>query len=370
MNLSILGTGKIVQEALPVIAATDGITIHSILARPHSLERAEALIRTCTPQAPVFSSAVPQVPATPFPRDSIAVTTDYAALLRDPAVDTVYIALINSVHHDFALRALRAGKHVILEKPACLRAAEFQELADEARARHLMLFEAVTLLHLPAFRLLREELLPQLGTIRRVECNYSQRSSRYGAYLRGEVLPAFDPAAGGGALMDLNIYNLHFALALLGTPRHVTYSCTRGFNGVDLSGTAVLCYSALSGHSYYSENSDYSDSSGCSVLLSASKSADAPSYGLLEGDRGWLRIDGPVSTLASITLCLHGQQPCQVPLPSFAPPAAPADSPLRHRLAPEFAAFADLLRRQDYDTMNRLLDHSLAVMQTIDHLRA
>ena len=327
MNISIIGTGKIVQEALPVIAATDGIFIRSILAREHSLQRAEAMAETY---------GIP------------LVCTDYEAVLTDDVVEVVYIALINSVHFSYAMRALQAGKHVILEKPACLCAEEFQQLVEEARARHLMLMEAVTLLHLPSFKILREELLELLGTIRHVECNYSQRSSRYDAYLRGEVLPAFDPEAGGGALMDLNIYNLHFVLSLLGRPYRATYLCCRGFNEVDLTGTAVLEYSEDQG----------SSKSSVIALLTSSKTTDAPSFGLLQGDCGWLRIDGPVSTLSSITLCLRGHQPRQIPL-----------SPVSHRLAPEFAAFADLFHHQDYETMNQLLDHSLAVMQTLDELR-
>lgn len=318
MNLSIIGSGKIVQEALPIITATPGITIRSLWARPHSLEKAQALAA----------------------RYNIScVTSSYNDILSESQVDTIYIALINSVHYNYALQALQAGKHVILEKPACLCVEELLRLAEEARQRHLMLFEAVTLLHLPAFHLLQTELLPQLGTIRHVECNYSQRSSRLDAYLRGEVLPAFDPAAGGGALMDINIYNLHFAIALLGQPQSAHYYCRRGFNGVDLAGTAVLGAQEW----------------GC--LCTGSKETDAPSFGLVQGDNGWLRIDGSVSTMSAITLCLRGQQPQQVPL-----------SPVAHRLAPEFAAFADILRREDYATMNRLLDHSLAVMQTVDTL--
>ena len=332
MRLSIIGTGKIVREALPVIAATDQLFIRSILARPHSLDLAAMMAETY---------GIPRV------------CSDYAEVLSDEQTDAVYIALINSVHFDYALRALRAGKHVILEKPACLCASEFRQLADEARARRLMLFEAVTLLHLPAFRLLRDELLPQIGPIRHVECNYSQRSSRYDAYLRGEVLPAFDSVAGGGALMDLNIYNLHFAIALLGRPQHATYFCTRGFNAVDLSGTAVLGWG---GRDQEFESSEESEVWG---NFFASKSTDAPSFGLLQGDEGWLRIDGSVSTLAAITLCLRGQHPRPIPLP-----------PVSHRLAPEFAAFSHLFHSQDYATMNRLLDHSLIVMQTVDQLRS
>ena len=316
MNLGILGTGKIVTEALPVMAATDGIAIRSLWARSHSLERAQALARAY------------HIPV---------VTADYGAMLADPQVDTVYVALINSLHFAFAMQALQAGKHVIVEKPACLNHGELQQLAAEARRRRLMLFEAVTLLHLPAFRLLREVLLPQLGSLHHVDCNYSQRSSRYDAYLRGNVLPAFDPAAGGGALMDINIYNLHFVLALCGRPLSAHYVCRRGFNGVDLSGTAVLEYEGLT------------------ALCTGAKDTDAPSFGLLQGDDGWLRIDGSVSTMPAITVCLRGEQPQQIPI-----------TPVSHRLAPEFAAFADILSRGDYDTMNRLLDHSLDVLDTKD----
>ena len=318
MKLSVIGTGKIVHEALPVIAATEGITVRSIFAREHSRAKAETLAGTFGIEE---------------------VTTDYASVLADPQVDTVYIALINSAHYTYAMQALQARKHVILEKPACLCYRELLSLADEARKQKLMLFEAVTLLHLPAFHLLRTELLPQLGTLRHVECNYSQRSSRYDAYLRGEVLPAFDPSAGGGALMDINIYNLHFVLALLGRSHAAHYYARRGFNGVDLSGTAVL---------------EYKDQI---ALCTGAKDTDAPSFGLLQGDNGWLRIEGSVSTITSMALCLHGQQPQQIPLP-----------PVTHRLAPEFIAFANILHSMDYATMNRLLDHSLAVMQTVDEL--
>ncbi len=316
MNIAIIGTGKIVHEALPVIVGTEGIVVRSIWCREHSLAKAQAL---------AAQFGIPQV------------ATDYAAVLADPQVDTVYVALVNSVHYAYALLALQAGKNVILEKPACMSHRELARLVEEARGRGLMLFEAVTLLHLPAFHLLQTELLPQLGAIRHVECNYSQRSSRYDAYLRGEVLPAFDPSVGGGALMDINIYNLHFVIALFGKPDSARYYCRRGFNGVDLSGTVVM-------------NAPLS-------LCTGAKDTDAPSFGLLQGDNGWLRIEGSVSTMAAITICLRGQQPRQIPL-----------APVSHRLAPEFAAFADILRRQDFASMNRLLDHSLAVMTVVDEI--
>ena len=219
---------------------------------------------------------------------------------------------------------------------------------------------------MPAFHFLRDELLPQLGTLRHIDCNYSQRSSRYDAYLRGEVLPAFDPDAGGGALMDINIYNLHFAIALLGMPQTAYYHCRHGFNGVDLNGTAILEYPSHPQIPQSPQNPH--DSIALLALCTGAKDTNAPSYGLIQGDNGWIRIDGPVSTMTSINLCLNGQQPQQIPILSFCPADTPSTSPLRHRLAPEFAAFADLLHRRDFATMNSLLDHSLAVLQTLDNL--
>ena len=349
MNLSIIGTGKIVHEALPVIAATEGVVMRSIWCREHSLAKAQAL---------ASQFGIPQV------------ATDYAAVLADPQVDTVYVALVNSVHYAYALQALQAGKNVILEKPACMSYRELARLAEEARGRGLMLFEAVTLLHLPAFHLLQTELLPELGAIRHVECNYSQRSSRYDAYLRGEVLPAFDPSVGGGALMDINIYNLHFVIALFGKPDSARYYCRRGYNGVDLSGTVVIdpppaplvrdgrgCAEISKEAAVLPQSPPIREGIAPLCLCTGAKDTDAPSFGLLQGDNGWLRIEGPVSTMAAMTICLRGQQPRQIDLP-----------PVAHRLAPEFAAFADILRRQDYASMNRLLDHSLAVMKVVDEI--
>lgn len=68
-----------------------------------------------------------------------------------------------------------------------------------------------------------KEHLDQLGDIKIVECNYSQYSSRYDAFKRGDIAPAFNPKMGGGALRDLNIYNIHFVVGLFGRPKTVQY---------------------------------------------------------------------------------------------------------------------------------------------------
>ena len=147
--------------------------------------------------------------------------------------------------------------------------------------------------------------------------------------------------------MDINVYNLHFTLALMGSPTTAHYVCRRGPNGVDLSGTAILEYT-------------HEESDGKVIALcTGSKESDAPSFGLIQGERGWLRVEGSVSTMAAITLCLRGEAPREIAL-----------EPVSHRLEPEFRAFADILARRDFATAGRLLAHSISVLEVVDRLRS
>ena len=170
------------------------IELTSVFARPKSRAKAEALAKEWN---------IPQV------------WTDYAQLLAEDAADFVYVGLVNTVHYEYAKQALEAGKNVIIEKPFAPTYEEVKELIDLAAAKHCMILEAVTLLYLPNFRAMQDA-LAQLGPIRAVQANYSQYSSRYDKYLAGMVLPAFDPAMAGGALYDINIYNLNLICGLFG----------------------------------------------------------------------------------------------------------------------------------------------------------
>ena len=80
-----------------------------------------------------------------------------------------------------------------------------QELAALARRKKVFLFEAMTTQYLENYNKIRE-LLPRIGRVKLVQCNFSQYSSRYDAFCAGETPPVFDPACAGGALMDLGVY--------------------------------------------------------------------------------------------------------------------------------------------------------------------
>ncbi len=166
---------------------------------------------------------------------------DYALMLANPKIDVVYIASPNILHFKHAKQALLAGKHVVLEKPFVQTYAEAEELFECAENHDCLLFEAITTIHNVNFRHIKNN-YQALGPIRHFYANYSQYSARYTKYLAGEISNIFNPAYAGGALGDINIYNVHLALGLFGRPQELKYYPNRGFNGVDSSGVVVLSY--------------------------------------------------------------------------------------------------------------------------------
>ena len=220
MKLGIVGSGGIVKDVLIALKPINTIEIQAIWVRPHSKAKGQALAQ---------ENNIPQV------------YTDYEAFLGQADIDTAYIALVNSAHYEYAKKALLAGHNVIVEKPFGSNLREVQELVHLAKEKNLFLWEAVSLLHMPNFRKL-QELLPKLGPIRMVQANYSQYSSRYDKYLKGTVLPAFDPQLSGGALYDINIYNLNLIIGLFGMPNSLIYLARKGFNGIDTSGVVLMSY--------------------------------------------------------------------------------------------------------------------------------
>ena len=177
MKLALLGTGMIVTEVLPVLTTIEGIELEAILSTPRSLDKAEALAKQYG-----LSQA----------------TSDYELILSNPEVNTIYVGTPNHTHYDYAKKALLAGKHVICEKPFTLHLKEFEELAKLAQEKELLLMEAITNQYLANFTAIKEA-LSDIGDVKIVNINYSQYSSRYDAFKRGEIAPAFNPEMGGGA---------------------------------------------------------------------------------------------------------------------------------------------------------------------------
>src|SRR5689334_24002305 len=101
----------------------------------------------------------------------------YDALIADDGIDAVYIALPNALHHEWTMRALAAGKHVLCEKPYTRKPEEVEEAWHEADRRGLILSEGYMWRHGPQTRLLRE-LLPRVGALHTVHVTFTAGLSR------------------------------------------------------------------------------------------------------------------------------------------------------------------------------------------------
>lgn len=140
----------------------------------------------------------------------------YEELVADPDVDIVYIATPHPGHLENALLALDNGKHVLVEKPFTLNAAEAAAIRDKAAEKGLLAMEAMWTRYLPHMVRIREILAAgTLGEIRVVSADHTQKISTDPAHRLNDL------ALGGGALLDLGIYPISFAIDVLGLPERI-----------------------------------------------------------------------------------------------------------------------------------------------------
>ncbi|MFZ0667033.1 MAG: Gfo/Idh/MocA family oxidoreductase [Acidimicrobiales bacterium] len=163
---------------------------------------------------------------------------DLKALVEDPEVDVVYVATPQSEHAEVALAALDAGKHVLCEKPMALSARQVGEMTQRARSNGLFLMEAMWSRFLPSYFALRDILATgRLGEPLVVEADFG---------FRAPVSPdhrLFNPALGGGALLDLGIYAIQLCSMVFGGPPYrIAADGVVGSTGVDEKVAAVLQY--------------------------------------------------------------------------------------------------------------------------------
>ena len=159
---------------------------------------------------------------------------------QDP-IDVIHVGSPNSLHAQHAIAALEAGFHVVVEKPFALTRSQAEAMVEAAQAADRFLMEGWLSAFEPGVARLREH-LPRLGQLHRVVLSKEQFSSRMEVYRSGGLPPAFNPALGGGSLMDLGIYPVSLAIHLFGEPDRVTATGTLLECGVDARGTVVLSY--------------------------------------------------------------------------------------------------------------------------------
>jgi predicted dehydrogenase len=156
----------------------------------------------------------------------------YEDMLADDGLDAVYIALPNALHHEWTMRALEAGKHVLVEKPYTRIPEQVDEAWDEAERRGLVVEEAFMWRHSRQTQLILD-LMPQVGEVRAVHVTFS-------AMLTREQDPRWVPELGGGALLDVGCYCVSAARLLLGEPDRIHGEARIGRGGVDTQFAGTL----------------------------------------------------------------------------------------------------------------------------------
>jgi xylose dehydrogenase (NAD/NADP) len=210
-----LGAGWIARRALaPAVVAAAGASLQAVASR--DLDRSRSL----GPAGSAYAS--------------------YDELLGDPDVDAVYISLSNEAHAPWTIAALRAGKHVLCEKPLAMNVAEVDRMAEVARTSDRMVVEASWYRWHPRIRLARRLIDDgAIGAVRHVSAGFSFAGELAGNY-------RLEPQRGGGALYDVGCYAISAALWAFGNEPvcDVMAQQTLGPTGVDLATEAVLSFDA------------------------------------------------------------------------------------------------------------------------------
>ena len=131
---------------------------------------------------------------------------DYAGLIADPNVDAIYLSLPNSLHHEWTIKALLAGKHVLCEKPFAMTGAQSVEMFDVAQRSGRVVVEAFMYRSHPYARAVEEHIRSgAIGQIQLIRSSFCYRTTKIAGNVR------FDRSLGGGGLMDVGCYCINFS---------------------------------------------------------------------------------------------------------------------------------------------------------------
>ena len=166
-----------------------------------------------------------------------AAHASYESLVADPTVDLIYVATPHPFHYPNAMLALEAGKHVLVEKPFTLNAAQARHLVTYAADNGLLALEAMWTRWLPHMARLREVVAAgTIGELRSMSADHTQRLPDD----PGHRLNALE--LGGGALLDLGVYPVSFASQLFGAPASIQAVATFKETGADAQVATMFRY--------------------------------------------------------------------------------------------------------------------------------
>ena len=245
MKLGVLGTGSIAHTVISGVCRLKEIQCAAVAAR--DLERARAF-------AGEFG----------FRR----AYGSYLELVEDPEVELIYITTPHALHFEHMMLCLDHGKSVLCEKPFTLNAVQARLVAEKAREKGLYAAEAIWTRYMPSRRLIQDVLdSGVIGNPNTLTANLS--------YVIGSVRRIWDPALAGGALLDIGVYGLNFALMHFGSDIvRVESSVAKMDTGVDGMEVVTLHYR-----------------DGRMAVLTHSVYCRSDRMGIIHGDKGYLVVE-------------------------------------------------------------------------------
>lgn len=262
----------------------------------------------------------------------------YEALAQDPEVDVIYISTPHQLHCQNTLLCLEHGKAVLCEKPFAINAREARRMVEVARKMRVFLMEAMWTRFLPAMLQCREWIdAGRIGEPRMVMADFGFRADMY-AESR-----LFNPAYGGGSLLDVGIYPISFAGMIFGArPVSITGTAHLGPTGVDEQAAYVLGYD-----------------SGRMAVLSSAVRTETPHHAYVLGTDGMIHMHAPFWCTTKATLTAPGHEPVEFSQP-------------HQSNGYEYQAMEVMrcLRAGDIESPGMPLDESILLMEIMDNLRA
>ena len=214
-NWGIIGPGKIAHKFAQDLEQVSGAKIYAIAGR--NQERAQRF-------ADVYQA--------PHAFD------DVSQLLALPDLDVVYIATPHTQHHQYTIQCLEASKAVLCEKPWAINSREAEDVAALAREKQVFLMEAVWTRFLPTTQKILSLIAEgTIGTVESIQADFGFRVLEPDPESR-----LFNPALGGGSLLDIGLYPVFLAQLLLGTPEQIHAHARLSETGVDTEMNILLDY--------------------------------------------------------------------------------------------------------------------------------
>ncbi len=246
INWGIIGPGKIAHKFAKALAIVEDAKLFAVASR--SIER-----------------------ATKFKKEYGATHAynSYQDLLQNPNIDIVYIATTNNLHFEHAKLCLEHKKACLVEKPFTLKSTELKELVTLAKKNNVFLMEALWTRFLPSIYTVEKEFTKSsIGEITRIEADFGFKVS----FDKNSRL--FSPDLGGGALWDIGIYPVFFALHFLGKPENIQVNAELTNEGVDIDEEIIFTYK-----------------NNVKAFLKASFTKDLPCEATIFGTKGYVKLE-------------------------------------------------------------------------------